>query len=110
MQMTEPTTQRMRVTFTVKRAENGRVLIACDPIELESAPVIPGSHPTENEPGMPASDPTESEAVIRGSESDPTLISGVFAFELKEGVTEEQATHMADRMTDMLSHLMYTPL
>jgi hypothetical protein len=93
--MTEPPTQPMRVTFSVKRSENGRLFIACDP--LEGAPVIPVSHPTE------------SEAVIRGSESVPTLISGLFAFELKEGVTEEQATHMADRMTDMLSHLMYTP-
>jgi hypothetical protein len=108
MQMTEPTTQRMRVTFTVKRAENGRLFIACEP--LKSEPVIPGSHLTQNEPVIPASDPTESEEVIRGSESDPTLISGLFAFELKEGVTEEQATHMADRMTGMLSHLMYTPL
>ncbi len=95
--MTEPTPQRMRMTFTVKRAENGRLVIACDPLESESAPVIPGS------------DPTETEAVIRGSERDPTLISGVFAFELQDGVTEEQAIHLAQHMTDMLSHLMYTP-
>jgi hypothetical protein len=40
---------------------------------------------------------------------DPTLISGVFAFELREGVTEEQAMHLAQQMTDLLSHLMYTP-
>jgi hypothetical protein len=106
--MTEPTTQRMRVTFTVKRAESGQLFIACDP--LESEPVIPGSHLPENEPGIPTPDPTETEEVIRGSETDPTLISGLFAFELKEGVSEEQATHMADRMTEMLSHLMYTPL
>jgi hypothetical protein len=108
--MTEPTTQCMRVTFTVKRAENGRLFIACDPLESEPEPVILGSHPTENEPGIPTPDPTESEAVLRGSESDPTLISGLFTFELKEGVTEEQATYLANRMTDMLSHLMYTPI
>ena len=79
-------------------------------LESEPKPVIPGSHPTENEPGIPTPDPTESEAVIRGSESDSTLISGLFTFELKAGVTEEQATYLANCMTDMLSHLMYTPL
>jgi hypothetical protein len=79
--MAEPTAQRMRVTFTVKRADNGRFVIACDPLESESAPVIQGS------------DPTETEAVIRGSERDPALISRVFAFELQEGVTEEQAIY-----------------
>jgi hypothetical protein len=95
--MAEPTAQRMRVTFTVKRADNGRFVIACDALESESAPVIQGS------------DPTETEAVIRGSERDPALISGVFAFELQEGVTEEQAIHLAQQMTDRLSHLMHTP-
>jgi len=109
MQMTEPTPQRMRMTFTVKCAENGRLVMACDPLESESAPVIPGSDPTESEAAIAASDPTETEAVIRGSARDPTLISGVFAFELQDGVTEEQAIHLAQHMTDMLSHLMYTP-
>jgi hypothetical protein len=71
------------VTFTVKRADNGRFVIACDPLESESTPVIPGASPTE------------TEAVIRGSERDPTLIAGVFAFELQESVTEEQAIHLA---------------
>jgi hypothetical protein len=107
--MAEPTAQRMRVTFTVKRADNGRFVIACDPLESESAPVIQGSDPTESEAVIAASDPTETEAVIRGSERDPTLISGVFAFELREGVTEEQAMYLAQQMTDLLSHLMYTP-
>jgi hypothetical protein len=110
IQMAEPTAQRMRVSFTVKRADNGRFVLACDPLESESAPVIPGSDPTESEAAIAASDPTETEAVIRGSERDPTLISGVFAFELQEGVTEEQAIHLAQQMTDLLSHLMYTPL
>jgi hypothetical protein len=53
--------------------------------------------------------PTETEAVIRGSERAPALISGVFAFECQEGVTEAQARHLAQQMTDRLSHLMYTP-
>jgi hypothetical protein len=107
--MAEPTAQRLRVTFTVKRADNGRFMLACDPLESESAPVIPGSDPTESDAAIAASDPTETEAVIRGSERDPTLISGVFAFECQEGVTEVQATHLAQQMTDMISHLMYTP-
>jgi hypothetical protein len=107
--MAEPTAQRLRVTFTVKRADNGRFMLACDPLESESAPVIPGSDPTESDAAIAASDPTETEAVIRGSERDPTLISGVFAFECQEGVTEAQATHLTQQMTDMISHLMYTP-
>jgi hypothetical protein len=109
MPMAEPTPQRMRMTFTVKRTENSRFVMACDPLESESAPVIPGSDPTESEAVIAASDPTETEAVIRGSARDPTLISGVFAFELHDGVTEEQAIHLAQQMTDLLSHLMYTP-
>ena len=108
--MSEPTTQRMRVTFTVKRAQNGRLFIACDPLESEPELVIPGSQATESSPEIPAPDPTETEEAIRGSEIDPTLILGLFTFELKEGVTEEHATHLANHMTDMLSHLMYTPL
>jgi hypothetical protein len=108
--MVEPTTQRMRVTFTVKRADNGQLFIACDPLEGESEPVVQGSHPTGSEPGPPEPNPTETEAVIRGSETDPTLISGLFTFALKEGVSEEHAIHLAHQMTDMLSHLMYTPL
>jgi hypothetical protein len=108
--MAEPTTQRMRVTFTVKRADNDRFVIACDALESESAPVIPGSDPAESEAAIAASEPTETEAVIRGSERDPTLISGVFAFELQDGITEAQAIGLAQQMTDMLSHLMYTPL
>jgi hypothetical protein len=107
--MAEPTAQRLRVTFTVKRADNGRFMLACDPLESASAPVIPGSDPTESDAAIAASDPTETEAVIRGSERDPTLISGVFAFECQEDVTEAQATHLAQQMTDMISHLMYTP-
>ena len=30
--MAEPTAQRIRVTFTVKRADNDRFIIACDPL------------------------------------------------------------------------------
>jgi hypothetical protein len=107
--MAEPTAQRLRVTFTATRADNGRFVIACEPLESESAPVIPGSNPTESEAALAASDPTDTEAVIRGSERDPTLISGVFAFELQEGVTEAQARGLAQQMTDLLSHLRYTP-
>jgi hypothetical protein len=110
MPMAEPTTQRMRMTFTVKRPDNGRLFIACYPLESESAPVISGSDPTESEAAIAASDPTETEAVIRGAESDPTLISGLFTFELKEGVTEAHATQLAERMTTLLSYLMFTPL
>ena len=84
-------------------------MIACDPLEGESAPVIPGSDPTESDAALAASDPTETEAVIRGSEQDPTLIAGMFAFEFQEGVTEAQAIHLAQQMTDLLSHLRYTP-
>jgi len=108
--MAEPTAQRLRVTFTVKRADNDRFVIACDPLESESTPVIPGASPTESEAAVAASDPTETEAVIRGSERDPTLITGVFVFELQESVTEAQARHLAQQMTDLLSHLRYTPL
>jgi hypothetical protein len=107
--MAEPTAQRLRVTFTATRADTGRFVIACEPLAGESAPVIPGSDPTESDATLAASDPTETEAVIRGSERDPTLISGMFAFELQEGVTEAQANHLAQQMTEMLSHLMYTP-
>ncbi len=107
--MAEPTAQRMRVTFTVKRTDNGRFILACDPLESESAPVISGSNPAESAAAVAASDPTETEAVIRGSERDPTLISGVFAFELQDGVTEAQANHLAQQMTALLSHLRYTP-
>jgi hypothetical protein len=107
--MAEPTAQRLRVTFTVTRADNGRFMLACDPLASESAPVIPGSDPAESDAAVAASDPTETEAVIRGSERDPTLISGVFAFELQDGVTEAHARHLAQQMTDLLSHLRYTP-
>jgi hypothetical protein len=106
MPMTEPTAQRMRVTCTVKRADNGRFVFACDPLEREGTPVIPGSDPTERAAAIAASDPTETEAVMRGSARDPTLISGVFAFELQEGVTGVHARHVAQQMTDVLSHLM----
>jgi hypothetical protein len=107
--MAEPTAQRLRVTFTAQRADNDRVVIACDPLASESAPVIPGSDPAESDAAVAASDPTETEAVIRGSERDPTLISGVFAFECQDGVTEAHARHLAQQMTDLLSHLRYTP-
>ena len=107
--MAEPTAQRLRVTFTVKRADNGRFMLACDPLESASAPVIPGSDPTASDAAIAASDPAETEAVIRGSEQDPTLIAGMFAFECQEGVTEAQAIHLAQQLTNMVSHLMYTP-
>jgi hypothetical protein len=107
--MAEPTAQRLRVTFTAKRADNGRFVIACDPLESESAPVIPGSDPAESAAALAASDPTDTEAVIRGSERDPTLISGVFAFECQDGATEAQARGLAQQMTALLSHLRYTP-
>ena len=31
--MAEPNAQRIRITFTVKRADPDRFLIACDPLE-----------------------------------------------------------------------------
>ena len=108
--MAEPNAQRLRVTFTVKRADNDRFVITCDPLESASTPVLPGTTPTESEAALAASDPTETEAVIRGSEHDPTLITGTFVFELQENATEEQAIHLAQQMTDLLSHLRYTPL
>jgi hypothetical protein len=108
--MAEPTTQRMRMTFTVKRANDGRFFLACDPLESEPEPVISENQAPERDPAIPPPDPTETEAVIRGSESDPTLISGLFTFEVKAGVTEAQATELAERMTTLLSHLMFTPL
>jgi hypothetical protein len=109
IKMAEPTAQRLRITFTVKRADNDRFIIACDPLESESTPVLPGATPTESEAALAASAPTETEAVIRGSERDPTLVAGVFAFELQENATEEQARHLAQQMTDLFSHLRYTP-
>ena len=108
--MAEPTAQRLRVTFTMKRADNGQFVIACDPLESASTPVLPGATPTESEAALAASDPTETEAVIRGSESDLTLMAGVFALELQDSVTEAQARHLAQQMTALLSHLRYTPL
>jgi hypothetical protein len=33
----------------------------------------------------------------------------MFAFECQAGVTEAQAIHLAQQLTDMVSHLMYTP-
>ena len=107
--MAEPTAQRLRVTFTATRADTGRFVIACEPLTAESAPVIPGSDPTESDAALAASDPTETEAVIRGSEQDSTLIAGVFAFECQESVTEAHARHLAQQMTELLSHLRYTP-
>jgi hypothetical protein len=109
IEMAELNAQRIRVTFTVKRADNDRFIIACDPLESESTPVLPGATPTESEAALAASAPTETEAVIRGSERDPTLVAGVFAFELQENATEEQARHLAQQMTDLFSHLRYTP-
>ena len=32
--MAEPNAQRLRVTFTVKRADNDRFVITCDPLDL----------------------------------------------------------------------------
>jgi hypothetical protein len=64
--MAEPTAQRLRVRFTVKRTDNDRFMLACDPLASESAPVIPGSDPTESEAAIAAREPTETEAVIRG--------------------------------------------
>jgi hypothetical protein len=107
--MAEPTAQRLRVTFAATRTDNDRFVIVCEPLASESTPVLPGSDPAESDAAVAASDPTETEAVIRGSERDPTLISGVFAFELQEGVTEAQARHLAQQMTDLVSHVMYTP-
>jgi len=107
--MAEPTAQRLRVTFTATRADSGRFVIACEPLASESTPVIPETDPTASEAAVAVSDPTETEAVIRGSEQDPTLIAGMFAFECQEGVTEAQALHLAQQMTDMVSHLRYTP-
>ena len=107
--MAEPTAQRLRVTFTATRADTGRFVIACEPLAAESTPVLTGSDPSESDPALAASDPTETEAVIRGSEQDPTLSAGMFAFECQEGVTEAHATHLAQQMTDLLSHLRYTP-
>jgi hypothetical protein len=107
--MAEPTAQRLRITFTATRADTGRFVIACEPFAAESAPVIPGSDPSASDAALAASDPTETEAVIRGSEQDPTLIAGMFAFECQEGVTEAQAIHLAQQLTDKVSHLRYTP-
>jgi hypothetical protein len=107
--MAEPTAQRLRVTFTATRADTGQFVIACEPLAVESTPAIPGSDPGESDAAVAASDPTETEAVIRGSEQDPTLVTGMFAFECQGGVAEAQARDLAQRMTDLLSHLMYTP-
>jgi hypothetical protein len=107
--MAEPTAQRLRITFTVQPTDHDRFIIACDPLESESTPLLPGATPTESEVALAASDPTETEAVIRGSERDPTLVAGVFAFELHEHATEAEAIHLAQQMTDLLSHLRYTP-
>jgi hypothetical protein len=106
--MAEPTAQRLRVTFTATRADTGRFVIACEPLAAESAPVLPGSDPAASDAAVAASDPTETEAVIRGSEQDPTLVTGMFAFECQEDVTEAQARDLARQMAGLLSHLRYT--
>jgi hypothetical protein len=103
-----PTAPRLRVTSTVKRADNGRCMLACGPVASESRPVIPGRDPAERG-AVAASDPSETAAVRRGSERDLTLIAGVLAFELRDGVTEAHASHLAQPMTALLSHLRYTP-
>jgi hypothetical protein len=36
-------------------------------------------------------------------------MAGMFAFECQEGVTEAQAIHLAQQLTDLVSHLRYTP-
>ena len=107
--MAEPTAQRLRVTFTATRADTGQFVIACEPLAAESAPVMPGRDPAASDAAVAASDPTETEAVIRGSAQDPTLVTGMFAFECQEGVPEVHARALAQQMTDLLSHLMYTP-
>jgi hypothetical protein len=107
--MAEPTAQRLRVTFTATRADTGRFVIACEPLAAESAPVIPGKDPTESDAAVAARDPTETAAVIRGSEQDPTLITGMLAFEYQDGVTEAHARDLAQQMTALLSYLRYTP-
>ena len=38
--MAEPNAQRLRVTFTVKRADNDRFVITCDPLESASTPIL----------------------------------------------------------------------
>jgi len=107
--MAELTPQRLPVTFTATRADTGRYVITCEPLAPESTPVLPGHDPAASEAAVAASDPTETEAVIRGNEQDPTLVTGMFAFECQEGVTDAQANDLARRMTDLLSHLRYTP-
>ena len=43
--MAEPTAQRLRLTFAVKRADNDRFMIACDPLESARTPVLRGGDP-----------------------------------------------------------------
>ena len=73
--MAEPNAQRIRITFTVKRADNDRFIIACDPLESASPPSSQGP-PRPSEAALAASAPTETEAVIRGVSVTPPSLQG----------------------------------
>jgi hypothetical protein len=45
----------------VKRADNDRFIIACDPLESESTPVLPGATPTESEAALAVVYPTAAD-------------------------------------------------
>jgi hypothetical protein len=94
--MAELTAQCLCVRCTATRAATGRFVLARDPLDSESGCLIPRSGPAESELTIAA--------------SNPTLISRVFAFEFQEGVTEKHARRLAQQMTGLLSHPMYTLL
>jgi hypothetical protein len=80
--MTDPTTHRVRVGFTVTRGDNGRLRVLCEFLDNAYA----------------------AEALA------PVLRSGLFGFDCREGVTPEQAAELARLMSEGLSHLTHTPL
>jgi hypothetical protein len=80
--MAEPTTQRVRVGFTVTRADTGRWHVRCEFLDT----------------------PHDVEALA------PVLRSGRFGFDCREGVSPEQAAEVARLMSEALSHLTHTAL
>jgi hypothetical protein len=80
--MAEFSIQRVRVGFTVTRADNGRLCVTCEFLD----------------------DPHDLEALA------PVLRSGWFGFDGCEGVMPEQAAERAHLMSETRSHLPHTAL
>jgi hypothetical protein len=80
--MADPTTPRVRVGFTVTRADTGRWHVRCECLD----------------------NPCDVKALA------PVLRSGRFGFDGREGVSPEQAAELARLRREALSHLTHTAL